>query len=419
MKVLGISAPWSGSGKTTVSMMLASLLNDSVTFKIGPDFIDSGLLRAISNKGENIDRYLEGNAYKRLICNYEKYEYGIFEGVMGLYDSGLDFDNSTYYYFKNLRIPHILVIDVSKMAESAYRIYKGYKNKYTAGVILNNFYGEKHFNIVKRDFEKYNVKIFGAVPRDESIKINERHLGLYTFMENNNIENIKRSAEKYLNKEILEVFSDIECREREKEKISINNNKKIYVAMDKAFNFYYEYNLNLLSKLGKIEYFSPLNDDILEKPDFIYLGGGYPELYIEDLSRNRRTKESIIEAYNNNVPVYGECGGLMYMMDNIDGKKMLGIFDGSVKSRVKLTLNYTELIPSKDILFFKKGMRIFGHEFHYSLIDTEEIPLMKNLRGNGIKDGMDGLNSKNGFGMYTHIHFFRYRKFLENFFRKY
>ncbi|MGC8995447.1 MAG: cobyrinate a,c-diamide synthase [Thermoplasmata archaeon] len=414
MKIFGIASPWSGSGKTIVSIMLSSILRNGVSFKIGPDFIDSGILRSITGRGENIDRYLEGKFYKRLICQYENYDYGIFEGVMGLYDSGIDFDNSTYYYFNKLKIPHVLVIDVSKMAESSYYIYKGFKNKYTVGVILNNYYGEKHLKMVEREFLKNNVKIFGNIPRDENLKIGERYLGLHTYMENN-FENIKNIAEKYIYKEIIEYFSDFKCKYEYNNDKNIKKDKKIYVAMDNAFNFYYEYNLNLLSRFGEIEFFSPLKNDPLYKPSFIYLGGGYPELYREYLSKNYKTKESILDAYYNDIPIYGECGGLMYMMDNIDGYKMLGIFKGNVRSKVKLTLNYTELIPLKNVLFFKKGMKIKGHEFHYSTIETDENPTMKNLRGSGIRNNMDGLNSKNAFGMYTHIHFFRYKNYLENF----
>ena len=419
MKLLGISSPFTGSGKTTVTLTIGKLLNDSAIFKIGPDFIDTGLARNMTGYAENIDRYLQGREYKKILCEAStKYKYGILEGVMGLYDSGLNFDNSTYYYFKKLRVPHIIVVDVSRMAESAYRIFKGFKNEFTIGVILNNYYGEKHLNMVKKEFLKRNIDIFGEIPHLDTIKINERHLGLYTFMEEKNlIEKIKR-VEKYLNKKLLleklSSFNEFKCNSDLEIK---RRNVNISIAMDLAFNFYYQYNINLLSSIGNVRFFSPLKNEEVENSQFIYLGGGYPELYKNELSKSYKTKESILKHYENGATIYGECGGLMYMMEKIEDKNMLGIFEGKVIENKGLTLNYTELLPKNKFFIFNKDEIIYGHEFHYSSIETDEKLFLSVLRGKGI-NGEDGFSKNRAFGMYTHIHFFRYRNNIEKYINK-
>ncbi len=420
MKLIGITSPFTGSGKTTITLALAEILKNSAIFKIGPDFIDTGLARSVTGYAENLDRYLQGKNYWKLLCNASnKYHYGIFEGVMGLYDSGLDFDNSTNYYFKKFRIPHIIVIDVSRVAESAYRIYKGFKNPLTVGVILNNYYGEKHLNLVKKEFLKRNVKIFGEIPHIDSIKIEERYLGLHTFEEEKNLAEkiaiLKNFIKKDLLLENIDQYDELVCDAEGKG--NSKKNIKVSVAMDRAFNFYYQYNINLLSSLGEVKFFSPLDNDEIEKSHFIYLGGGYPELYKEILSGSNKTRESILDNFENGAIIYGECGGLMYMMDRIENKKMLGIFDGSVKENEGLILNYTELLPKERFFIFNKGERFFGHEFHYSRIETQENLSLKMIRGKGI-NGEDGLFKRNAFGMYSHIHFFRYNEKIRKYLNK-
>ncbi len=419
MKIIGITAPFTGSGKTTVTLAIANHLENSAVFKIGPDFIDTGLARSITGYAENIDRYIENKNYKKLICEAsEKYDYAIFEGVMGLHDSGLDFNNSTYYYFKKLSIPHLIVIDVSRLAENAYYIYKGLRNNLTLGVIINNYHGEKHLRMVKKEFIKHNVKIFGEIPFDQDIYIEERHLGLKTYMENIDLKEKIRKIEKYINFEFLEYLNDFNCIYNEKIK---KMNLKIGIAMDKAFNFYYQYNLNLLSRIGEIKFFSPLLNEIPENLDFVYFGGGYPELYKEELEKSYKVKEKILIHVENKKTLYAECGGLMYLMDKIVDKKneykMVGIFNGKVIEKAGLTLGYTELLAENDYFIFRKGDVIKGHEFHYSSIESDGPFSLKVIRGKGI-DGKDGLYYNNAFASYTHLHFFPYRNKLLKYFEK-
>lgn len=419
MKLLGITAPFTGSGKTTVTLAIAEYLKNSSIFKIGPDYIDAGLARSITGYAENIDRFIEGKNYKKLLCSASsKFDYAVFEGVMGLHDSGLSFDNSTYYYFKKLGIPHLIVIDVSRLAESAYYIYRGMKNPLTLGVIINNYHGEKHLSMVEKEFLKHNVKIYGRIPYDKDVKVEERHLGLKTFLENKDLKEKIRKIQKYINFEFTNDLPELKCSFNENIK---KLNKKIYVAMDRAFNFYYQYNLDLLSSLGNVKFFSPLNNDYVEDADFIYLGGGYPEIYKDTLENSLKTRDSILDNFERGRTIYGECGGLMYLMEKItDGRKdfrMLGIFEGRAIEESRLTLGYTELVAEKNYFIFNRMEKIRGHEFHYSQIETPGPFALKVEMGKGI-NGKDGLYRKNAFASYTHIHFFPYRNRIIRFIEK-
>ncbi len=412
MKIFGIASPFTGSGKTTITLAFANLLENSAVFKIGPDFIDTGLARSITNYAENIDRYLESKNYRNLLCDASlNFDYGIFEGVMGLYDSGTIKENSTYYYFKKFKIPHILVIDVSRMAESSYYIYKGFRNSLTIGVILNNFYGQKHLEIVEKPFLENNVKIIGEIPHDEEIKIKERHLGLYTFFENRDLRKKIEKVGGYLDLDFLDDLPEFKCYY--KENFRRIGNFKTYVAMDRSFNFYYQYNLSLLSNISQVIYFSPLKNESVEDANMVYIGGGYPEIYKEKLSMNRKTIDSLIESFNNGKIIYGECGGLMYLSKEIISKDkkypMVGIFSSSIIENSGLTLGYTYLKANKDYFFLKKGETLKGHEYHYSSMLNGKNFALSVLMGKGV-NGYDGLMNKRAFAQYTHIHFFPYRR---------
>ncbi len=304
------------------------------------------------------------------------------------------------------------------MGESAYYIYKGFRNKFTLGAILNNFYGERHLEIVKKEFIRNNVRIFGEIPHDDEIGIKERHLGLYTFLENRDLKKKIEKAGGYLDLDFIEDLPDFECIN--KENFRKINKFKTYVAMDRAFNFYYQYNLSFLSNISEINYFSPLKNESVEDANMIYLGGGYPELYKDKLSNNKKTSDSLIESFHNGRIIYGECGGLMYLSKEIISKDknypMVGIFGSSILENSGLTLGYTYLKATKNYFFLRKGETLRGHEYHYSSMVNGENFALKVSLGKGV-NGYDGMVKKNAFVQYTHIHFLPYKdkiiKYLE------
>ncbi len=417
MKVFGITAPMSGSGKTTVVLGLLHKLRNSISFKIGPDYIDGYIHSAVSGRRAiNIDRWLQGRIYRNILGLYGKgYDYGIVEGVMGMYDSGSPMDLSTHYYFKNLHIPYILVIDVSKLAESAYHISRGFFSKNLIGVIINGYASDKHLEIVEAPFRKRGIRIIGRIPYREEMAVPERHLGLNTDILPEKIRTVAALVASYLDVDFTESLHDLPSSGSDHSMIS-SSKYKIYIARDNAFNFYYPTSLDTLMSIGRISFFSPLKGEIPEDPDLIYLGGGYPELYAEKLSKNTKTLREIRNASGAGIPIIGECGGLMYLeKDMIVSKKrypMTGIFSGKVVWRPKLTLGYTKLLAKDNSVIFREGDIVQGHEFHYSFIEDRGRKVFKNLIGKGI-DGHDGLSEKNTIGSYSHIDFIRYKKRIQ------
>ncbi|MGC8645281.1 MAG: cobyrinate a,c-diamide synthase [Thermoplasmata archaeon] len=415
VKVVGIGAPMTGSGKTTLSLSLLSALRNSVGVKIGPDYIDAGILSAVSGRRAwNIDRWIQGRLYAKILPKLAgRYDYGVVEGVMGLYDSGFKVDVSTMYYFRKLKIPYILVIDVSKLADSAYHIAKSFITPLTLGVILNRYGSEKHLEMVTKVFESHNIKILGAIPADRDLEIEERHLGLKTGLELTNLRKIAEKVSNYVDLSFTENLPEVQPIKEEAGKE--HSGKSIWIAYDKAFNFYYSDSIEVLENLGRVHYFSPILGEIPENPDFIYIGGGYPELYSEELSSRRPLLKFIRDYAATGGRILAECGGLMYLEREIEvnGKiyEMSGVFQGRVKMGSRPVIGYTELSVIKDSLLFRRGDVARGHEFHYSTVEDGGVKSMKNIVGRGI-DGYDGRVEGNVLGSYSHFSLSRYSRRL-------
>jgi cobyrinic acid a,c-diamide synthase len=412
MKVFGIAAMFTGSGKTSVTSAILSHLENSIQIKVGPDFIDPIMESFITGKhGYNLDKWIQGNLSENIISvASKKANYAVVEGVMGLYDSGIGPSYSTMAYFKKLKIPYILVVDVSKSAESIYFASKGFITKNCMGVILNKYYGEKHLKMVQKAFLKHRVPIIGTVPFDPELTIGERHLGLNSSTSEERMKVIANNISKYIDFSFLSHVPEIygnNSYEIPRER----SNKTVYVARDAAFSFYYETSLDFLSEKYNLKFFSPLKDEVPTNADFIYLGGGYPELYGEELSNAINLKSYLRDYVENNGKVYSECGGTMFLMENMESNgenyEMTGIFKGKTWMEKRPVLNYTKLLADETNPYFKKGQIIYGHEFHYGRIETTEKTSLVALRGNGI-EGRDGIVKNNALGMYTHIDLMRY-----------
>lgn len=420
MKLVGITAPFTGSGKTLATMALLSRIPDSLSFKIGPDYIDGQMHAMVSGRRTiSIDRWLQGRKYSTMPCRFAgRYSTGIVEGVMGFRDSGSATDLSTHFYFERMRIPYILVINVSRMAESSYYMARGFMGKRCLGIIINDYYSEKHLEMVEKVFRDKGVRIIGKIPHNCDLMLPERHLGIGTDVSPDKVRKIADSAGKEIDISFLSELNDMPCEEQTQ--FVSKGNKKIWVALDRAFNFYYESSLSALARLGEIHYFSPLENEVPENPDLIYVGGGYPELHAERLAENRRTTSAIQDASESGVPVIGECGGLMYLENRIlQGNReyqMTGVFPGTVNGTGKLTLGYTKMKAVSGSLLFRKGETAYGHEFHYSTVSDSTGKRLLNLIGKGM-DGMDGVQSWNTFASYSHFdlerYFSRIRKAVE------
>ena len=417
MKVFGITAPMTGSGKTTVTLAFLSRLKNSTGFKIGPDYIDGGLSsRVTGNRTWNIDRWIQGKAYSGVLAGAaSKYDYGVVEGVMGLYDSGSPINLSTYYYFRKFSIPYVLVIDVSKLAESAYYIAKSFITRFTLGVVINRYASQRHLEMVSKPFTEHGIPILGAIPREDRFTVPERHLGLHTGQEMDDILEKASMVSNYLDMEFIENLPERDFQQPSPARIS-GGGKNIWIALDRAFNFYYADSIWALERIGKVNYFSPVSGEYPENPDMVYFGGGYPELYAPELSANHALSEMIRDYSESGGNIIAECGGLMYLEKKMETESgvysMGGVFNGTVKKNERLTLSYTQLKVVQDSLLFRKGEVVRGHEFHYSSIVDHGEKSLVNIIGKGI-DGTDGLKIKNTLGSYSHFSLNRYSKRLE------
>ena len=296
-----IAATQSSSGKTTVvTGILRALKNKGLNvqpYKVGPDYIDPSYHgMAAGRKGHNLDTWLvdESMINDLFVQESKDADIAIIEGVMGLYDGGKNGVSSTAQLAKKLNAPVILVINVQSMGDSAAAIALGFKlydsDVNLAGVILNKLGSSTHKALIEEAMKKINVPVYGAIFRDDSMHMPERHLGLTPAGENNAREVIEKISEKiaqevYLDEiiELAKTAPAIEVEEFEAE--NIKKDITIGIAQDKAFSFYYPASLAQLENLGaKLKFFSPLEDETIpDDVDALIFGGGFPEVFAQEL----------------------------------------------------------------------------------------------------------------------------------------
>lgn len=424
-----IAGTHSGCGKTTVTLgLLAALKRIGLTiqpFKAGPDFIDAGLHRMITDRpSRNLDLWMCGEEYVK-VCFYRysrDVDISVVEGVMGMYDGNYD----TARLSQVLGVPVILVVDAYGMAESAGAIVKGFREYETnniAGVIFNRVASERHYERLKLSVR--DVEVLGYLPGDLDFEIPHRHLGLVVAEEDpiseEKIDRLARSILEYIDIErVIEITKspDHQITRSPDHQIIKSSEPQITIALalDRAFCFYYEDNLDLLRDHGsRIVTFSPLSDpDIPDDVDALYIGGGYPELYGEALSRNRSMLEAIYDWAHSGKPAYAECGGMMYLTKGIyDFKgrffKMAGVLPFETAMKERPHLGYREVQLKGDCILGRKGDTLRGHEFHYSSINSAEeleafgVYSLKNSSGESLYS--EGYKFKNVLASYVHIHF--------------
>jgi len=421
-----ISGTSSGSGKTTVTLGLMAAFKERglrvQPYKCGPDFIDPGLHELVTGiKSRNLDLWMSGEVHTRkcFSTHIENAGIAVIEGVMGMFDGGR---SSSGELSRSLGIANILVLDVRSMADSAAAIVKGFETfKVGAdikGVILNNVASERHLQLV-RDAIHNNCKaeILGYLPRNLEFSIPSRHLGLLTGDEapisKENIALLAETIQHHIDLDrLLELCSTFEPTPRITENTAhINAPCRIAVARDKAFCFYYEDNFDLLKEQGAdLVYFSPLNDQKLpENIHGIYLGGGYPELYAQDLSENASMLTELGNWIENDGAVYAECGGFMYLTKGIvdhDGERhsLVGAFPVlSAMQSKRASLGYREVTTQAPCCFGPKDTVLRGHEFHYSNIEEMDVSIPRIYQVNN--GAQEGYNYRRVLGGYMHLHF--------------
>ncbi len=428
MKGIVISGTRSGVGKTTISTAIMGALDDVAPFKTGPDYIDPRFHEFITGRNSyNLDIFMCGaENVRRLFQEKARGRIGVVEGVMGLYDGlGHSLDNgSTAHLSRVLGLSVILVVDAKGGSTSVAAQVLGYKKLdpqvKIGGVILNNVGSEKLYRMLAEGVEQYTgIECVGYFPNNLDINLGSRHLGLKQAEEmeelSETLDKLRAMAKEYIDLErVVQIAEEapsvgkVIAQRSEAESESRYRGMKVAVARDEAFSFYYRYNLEYLEKLGmSVEYFSPLaNEEVPEGTEFIYIGGGYPENFVERLSENTRTMESLRRNHQSGIPIYGECGGYMYLASQIkllDGSlhKMCGILEGRIEMRNRLNIRrfgYIDIVT-------EDGARGRAHEFHYSGVDEAEerryyFDAAKKDRG-----WKCGERIGNTIGGYPHIHF--------------
>ena len=438
-KAFIIAGPASGVGKTTVTLsIMGALRKRGLTvqpFKCGPDFIDGGHhSRVCGRKSRNLDGWiLSADANRQIFrSNAAGADVSVVEGMMGLFDGadGKSDRGSTAEIAKWLGLPVILVLDASAIARSAAALVHGFETfdpvVKVVGVIFNRVAGPAHYQLL-RDALTSNVKAvpLGYLPGDERIRIPERYLGLITAGENSLPESVLsllgELAEGSIDlDQLVQISSSVPALRQavlrnDADSAAEVRSIRLGVARDKAFCFYYEDNLDCLRKAGaEIMEFSPLEDPSLPAfLDALYFGGGYPELFAKKLSANGRMLASIKEAAHEGLPIYAECGGLMYLAKEIvtkDGASfpMAGILPFGVQMTERLVnFGYNEVSFARDCLLGPAGKGARGHSFHCSRI-IEAGPLEHFYK---TRNSLTGREEPEGFGIgnvlasYIHLHF--------------
>lgn len=427
-----------GSGKTILSLSLCSIWKSKgkkvTAFKKGPDYIDAGwLAQASGSPCYNLDLFMmnQEQITFSFVSHTEGTDVAMIEGNRGLYD-GMDHEGtySSAELAKLLKTPVLIIVDCTKstntIAAAVLGCLKMDPETPIKGVVLNNVATKRQESVIRKAIEKHcGLPVVGAIPRLKQNPFPERHMGLTPFQEHEDITGSISSIEelglKYLDMDaIWEIASEVEpltenSEERANKKSTKTNNTKLNIGIikDSAFQFYYPENIEELQKRGaEIIEISIFKDKELPELDALYIGGGFPETNAIALAENNEFKDSLRDAVEAGLPVYAECGGLMYLGESlvIDNKKypMAGIFPLVFGLDKKPQAHgYTIIEVREDNPFFKKGTELKGHEFHYSKvtdIGSGAEMAFDVKRGKGITDKTDGITYKNVLATYTHLH---------------
>jgi cobyrinic acid a,c-diamide synthase len=442
-----IGGTHSGVGKTSVAIGIMGALarrgGKVQGFKIGPDFLDTSFHTAVTGRpSRNLDSWMIPRKKIPLIfaSGCEGADVAIIEGVMGIFD-GIDGKSeaaSTSEVAKMIKAPVILVIDAYGLAGSAAALALGYKSLdpelQLSGVILNRVAGNAHAEMCRDAIKRHSkIPVVGAIPINKEIALPERHLGLVpaTEMEDRKVlDSIIDHVESHVDLDLIEGLArsaiQLPMPKRPKVRYEMERDKTVIaVARDRAFNFYYQENLDRLVEAGaRLEFFSPIEDKLIpENASGLYIGGGYPEVYASGLATNHAMLDSVAKCAENGMPIYGECGGLTYLtksIQDLDGveHRMVGVLDAKTSMVRKLTLNYTLAMATRPNILTRTGDLVRGHEFHFSAL--KDLPRDAKFayelkRGIGISEGHDGWTCYDTLASYMHTSFASDEKMAERF----
>ena len=440
-----ISALRGGAGKTIISIgIIAALrnLNKPVApFKKGPDYIDAGWLTLAAGRPcYNLDTFLlpAPKILNSFFSHASPSDIAVIEGNRGLYD-GIDIagSTSTAELAKLLNCPVIMCLDCTKTTRTVAAVVAGCRQFDSAvaikGVILNRVAGLRHEKILTDSIEQHcGLPVIGAIPKLKRQQFPERHMGLVPTHEHdwakNSIAAAAEMAANYLDLNrilkialaapVIDSANVVEADDRKNattaDNLSKSDSPRIGVIKDSAFQFYYPENIEALECDGaEVVFISPLERSSLPQIDALYIGGGFPETHAGQLAANRQFREELKDLINVGLPVYAECGGLMYLGKELrlddNTYPMVDVLPVSFNlSKRPQGHGYTIVTIDRPNPFFDMGTELKGHEFHYSRVvdwqGTDDQLAFRMQRGSGFQNGRDGVCVKNVLATYTHIH---------------
>lgn len=407
-----ISAPASNQGKTTITAALARYHRnqglDVRVFKTGPDFLDPMILeRASGNRVYQLDLWMTGEEHSRNLLYQAASEADLIlvEGVMGLFDGTPSSADLAEFF----GIPVLAIINAWAMAQTFAAIAHGLASFRPslpfAGVLANQVANDYHADLLLKGLPE-TIHAYGALMRDDAIDLPHRHLGLVQAEELDNLEPLLDQAAIAIGNTGLAklpeavTFKAIETTTPE----PILQGQRIGIARDEAFAFIYPGNTDLLQEMGaELIYFSPLTDVAIPEVDSLYLPGGYPELHLETLENNHTMSTSIQEHHNNHKPIYAECGGMLYLLNEISDKEgsrgqMLGLIPGHAQLQNRLAaLGFQRaVLPAGELR---------GHTFHHSKVEIELTPYSHGIRQRGDDKGEAIYREAGITASYLHLYF--------------
>src|SRR6266550_9628544 len=436
---LVVAGTASNVGKTILTAgLIAAFKARGLTvqsFKVGPDYIDPAYLAHVSGRPcRNLDSWMLGEGALRQVLAQGALgaDLALIEGMLGLFDGrGGSPDGSTADVARIVKAPVVLVVDVADMAQSAAAVALGFKSygepPKIAGVLLNNVRSDAHRRSVEDAiWDIAKLPVLGALPKMAQLDIPQRQRGLLPVTENKEWDRMLGLLSETINRDVdldllLRIANKAELVPLVPKKVfqgkpDSGRKVRLAVAYDDAFNFYYPENLELLEEHGaEIVPFSPLEDEHLPQDAAgVYLGGGFPEVFVVPLEKNRSMAESIQRAHWRGVPIYAESGGLMYLGRSLrtdSGIKhtMAGVIPVDVEMDGEIRrFGYRQILTLEESILSPRGQFYRGHEFHWSRItghngDLKPAYQMQNAEGDVI--GYEGFVAPNLLASYVHLHF--------------
>ena len=413
-----IAAPASGTGKTTVATGLIGALRRAgdlvAPFKVGPDFIDPGYhALAAGRPGRNLDPVLVGAELVGPLYRHgcTGADIAVVEGVMGLFDGRIEeplrlpASGSTGQVAALLGAPVLMVIDGRGQSQSIAAVVHGFstleRSVRVAGVILNRVGSPRHEQVLRQACESVGVPVLGALPRLDELAVPSRHLGLVTATEHGDSARAAVAAMTDLVSRHVDLAavralarSTVTAEPWSPEAVvgdPVPGAPVVAVATGRAFTFAYAEHRELLHAAGaQVVDFDPMSEALPDGSAALVLPGGFPEQYPDELAANE-TVRAEIRGLAASAPVHAECGGLIYLMSDLDGHPMCGVLAGSARFTPRLTLGYRDAVAPADSVLFSTGQRVTGHEFHRTAVEfaypVQPAWLMRGTGGERLSDG--------------------------------